>query len=416
MKHRSPLLADHSAAIHLAACSPKHTNSFRMSLFLKEPICPQSLQRAVERVYPRFPGIFCGIRGGAFQYHLTPADGAPRVQADTALLAPMSEDELRRCACRVLYRGNVLTLEVFHALTDGHGGLTVLGTLTAEYLRLSKGLDIPFAPFVLDPDEEPDEAELADDFAACAGPRAGLSGTGRSYQLPQTLRAEEGVQCVWLHEDTARLQQAARHYGVRITSFLCAVMAEAIREFQCAESDAGRQKLPIRIMVPINLRGWFASRTLRNFALFALCSTAPDEDLRFEALLERLDTQLQQQNNAEALAAVLRAQTSAAQFPLFRALPLSLKTKLLRQLQKHFGDAASCITLSNLGPVRFPDALAQQVEHIDLALTPRWLSGHNCVMLSFGQTFSIGISSYDPEGRLAAAFARRLHQKLDAPN
>ena len=58
---------------------------------------------------------------------------------------------------------------VFHAVTDGTGGLIFLKTLLAEYLSEKYGLNVPAEHGVLGRLEEPDEEELEDSFLRYAG-------------------------------------------------------------------------------------------------------------------------------------------------------------------------------------------------------------------------------------------------------
>ena len=50
---------------------------------------------------------------------------------------------------RIRYYDKRIAIEYFHALTDGYGGMTFLLTLTAEYLRLKKGLKIEYNNLII---------------------------------------------------------------------------------------------------------------------------------------------------------------------------------------------------------------------------------------------------------------------------
>ena len=49
---------DNSALLYLAQMRRDHTNVYRFSMTLTEPVCPELLQKAADRVYTRFPTIF----------------------------------------------------------------------------------------------------------------------------------------------------------------------------------------------------------------------------------------------------------------------------------------------------------------------------------------------------------------------
>ena len=83
MKHKNHYPLDTSAVIHLAARSRRHSNAFRVTVSLRDSVCPQALQEALNRITPRFPSVIAGIHVGLFQYSLVPAKSPPAVRPDT---------------------------------------------------------------------------------------------------------------------------------------------------------------------------------------------------------------------------------------------------------------------------------------------------------------------------------------------
>lgn len=275
MKDRTAYPLDNSAAIHLAARSRRHTNAFRITVSLRDSVCPRSLQKAVDRIAPRFPCVIAGIRAGAFQYRLVPVKSPPAICPDTVCLAPMRRTEIKTCAVRFLYRDNQISAEFFHSLTDGHGGLVVLSTLVAAYLEIRYGCRIPASVVTLERNAAPKCAELADDYLTYAGPHARLQSHEATYQLPGQA-VESGIPWTAAHFYAAdEVSAAARRYGVSVTTFLSAVMAASVLRIQRIH---GGNRQAVQIMVPVDLRRLFESATLRNFALFALLriQTAPN--------------------------------------------------------------------------------------------------------------------------------------------
>ena len=62
-----------------------------------------------------------------------------------------------------------------------------------------------------------------------------------------------------------RLKEIAARYGASITEYLSAVLLQSILENQ--EVQRPRRPRPAALAIPIDLRGWFPSATLRNFIL-----------------------------------------------------------------------------------------------------------------------------------------------------
>ena len=64
------------------------------------------------------------------------------------------------------------------------------------------------------------------------------------------------------------VRKKAKEHGVTVTEFLCAAMMEAILEIQAEKVHSRRRRKPVKVLIPVNLRKLFSSKTLRNFALY----------------------------------------------------------------------------------------------------------------------------------------------------
>ena len=157
---------DNAALIFPVVRRRNWANAFRVSATLTEPVDPALLQQAVTELMPRFPSMYVRLRKGLFWYYLEELPQPPTVQEDYAFpLTLMQKRELKACCLRVLYFQNRIAAEFFHSLTDGTGGMIYLKTLTARYLSLKQGVEIPPDSGVLDWREPPCAEELEDSFA-----------------------------------------------------------------------------------------------------------------------------------------------------------------------------------------------------------------------------------------------------------
>ena len=116
---RPEFAVDNASILFLSLIRPHHTNNFRFSITLADPICPEALQEAVNRTYPRFPSVIAALRQDFLHYTQVAVAEPPKVQRDPGLLHVMSPAELEKCAFRVYYQDRTISIEAFHALTDG---------------------------------------------------------------------------------------------------------------------------------------------------------------------------------------------------------------------------------------------------------------------------------------------------------
>ena len=135
---------DNAAKIYPAARRKNWSNVFRLSVTLNEPVDPAVLRSALEVTGKRFPSMTVRLRRGAFWYYLQQLSSMPELGQEYSYpLIPMSKQEIRRSALRIITHENRIAIECFHSVTDGNGALIFLKTLTAEYLQQKHGITIP---------------------------------------------------------------------------------------------------------------------------------------------------------------------------------------------------------------------------------------------------------------------------------
>ncbi len=402
---------DNSSILYLALIRKHHTNIFRFTITLTEKVQPALLQEAVNRVHLRFPTIFARFRPGFFSYSQVPAKQPPQVQQDPGLLINMTRQEIAQCAYRVYYSGKDIILEGFHALTDGYGMIASFSTLLAEYLRLQYGLQIPVGYPVFDLNEEPKEEETEDAYKKYASTKSLHMPSRYSYQLPGS-QPKCGPVCretfVYPVDD---LLLASRRYGVSITALLSAVMAASIMELQ--HTHRKQPLRPVRIMVPIDLRRIFPSKTLRNFILYALPTMEPAEHgCEIAELALRFSHQIKAHLSIDNLAGILSYNVRMQNRLLYKLLPSKLKCSLMRLAYTYFGESNSSLTMTNLGNIALPESMVPYVESIILTMMPRVRSPYNCGMYSYNGNFFINLCRFPEKSQLEKIFSRNLRNIL----
>ena len=402
---------DNSAILYLALIRKYHTNIFRFAITLKEAIDPALLQQAVNSAYHRFPTIFAGFRPGFFHYRQVQADQPPRVAPDPGLLINMTHKEIAKCTYRIYYSGNQIIIEGFHALTDGYGMMASFSTLTAEYLRLRYGLEIPAGYPIFDLTEEASSEETEDSYLRYADAKPLHLPSRYSYQLPGM-----DPKCGPVHRETLvypveELLAGARKYGVSITALLSAVMADSIMELQHSRKE--KKLRPVRIMVPIDLRRIFPSKTLRNFILYALPTMETGEyGCGLQELALKFSRQIKEHLQKENLGGIIAYNVKTQNVPLFRILPCKLKCGLMRLAYSFFGESNSSLTMTNLGNISLPDVMVPHVESVILTMMPRVRSPYNCGMYSYNGNFFINLCRFPEKSELEEIFVRKLHEVL----
>ena len=156
---------DLSAIVYPTLQRKDFSSVYRLSVLLKEEINPQLLQRAVDLTLKRFLTYKVAMRKGLFWRYFEPNNRpGPFVQKDVRnFCMPMSFHTENRYLIRIYYYHNRISLEAHHSLGDGNGGMCLLSTLTAVYLRLC-GHTISTGYGVLNIDDTPTNGEMEDAY------------------------------------------------------------------------------------------------------------------------------------------------------------------------------------------------------------------------------------------------------------
>lgn len=405
---RPEFSVDNASILFLSLIKPYHTNSFRFCMTLKQPVDPELLQQAVNRIYKRFPSVIAGLRQDFLHYKQVAAPEAPIVRPDPGLLKAMTKEELENCCFRVYYAGNKVSIEAFHALTDGYGAITTFTTLIAEYLQLQQGVVTPVCINRLNPADEPQPQEYTDSYPEMADGPAKHLPSRFSYLPPMPQEKDWQVRSNALTVDIPALLEAAHRYDVTLNTLLTAVLASSIMDMQVAQRGTKKLK-PVRIMVPIDLRRMIGSRTLRNCSLYCLPTMEGHQhDLPMKELCRIFGDQLKQQLSKESLTAMVSYNVKTQSNPLFKAIPWKLKSAALRLGYRFFGESNSSLTLTNLGLVKLPEEIAPHVENFQCWLTPRVSSPYGCSVLSFNGKLTLTMSRFGEEDELSPIFFKKL--------
>ena len=158
------LRLDNAAKLYPAIASVQWTSMFRLSFVMKEQVVPTVLEEAVNQTLVRFPAFRVKLRKGLFWYYLEAIDDRFRVCEDIGHpCPPLKHRENSGYLFRVKYGEYRISLEMFHALADGTGGLIFLKSIVAQYLRLC-GVPVPCEIGILDPTEKPAQEEMEDAY------------------------------------------------------------------------------------------------------------------------------------------------------------------------------------------------------------------------------------------------------------
>lgn len=402
---------DLSAIVYPTLQRRDFSSVYRLSVVLKEEIDPKLLQQALDATLPRFPTYKVAIRKGLFWRYLEPnSRPGPYVMEDIKNpCMPMHFKGNNRYLIRVYYYGRRISLEAHHCLGDGTGGMCLLQTLAANYLGLL-GHTVKPDKFVLDITEEPSPEELEDAYMRYANakvcpPRPAektyrVRGTKEPFY---TLNIIDGILSV------REVMAVAKEYNASITEYLNAVLLYALLQKQA--SDSHIRLRPVRIAMPVNLRRFFPSKTLRNFITMVYPFVDPRlGDYAFGEIVEHVKNYMRYYINEKFLRGDITTNASTQRHLLIRIVPLFIKDFVVRTFYTRVQDKNSSAGLTNMGAMYVPEGMKPYIERFDIYMGQPFSSRTNCAIISFEDILTINFASSIVEADVERCFFRKLVQ------
>ena len=403
---------DLSAIVYPTLQRRDFSSVYRLSVVLKEEIQPDVLQRALNMTMPRFPTYKAAIRKGLFWRYLEPNNRpGPFVQEDVKNpCQPMHFKANNRYLVRVYYFRNRISLEAHHSLGDGTGGMCVLQTLTATYLRLLGHTEIQNGGFVLDINGEPEAEELEDAYMKYANAKVcpprlqekayRVRGTAEPFY---TLNIIDGIMSV------SEVMAVARKYHATITEYLNAVLLYALLQKQ--KEDVRVREKPVKIAMPVNLRRFFPSGTLRNFITMIYPGVDPRlGDYTFEEIVVQVHNYMKYYINEKLLRGDITTNAETQRNPFIRVVPLFIKDMVVKTFYTKIQDRNSSAGLTNMGALKVPEGMIPYIERSDIYMGQPFSRRTNCAIISFQDTLTINFASSIVEADVERNFFRKLVQ------
>lgn len=374
---------------------------FRLSATLKEDVIPCLLQIALDFTVRRFPIFSTVVKTGFFWHYLESAHYVPVVEEESEIpCKPISILMRSTRSFRVIYFKKRISIEFFHVLTDGSGGLVFLKTLLREYFRLL-GIESPVQEDILDITEPPKEEEMVNEFERAKGEDDLNTFFDKpSLQMDGRLTAVNPSGVLHYEMDKDQLKEISRRYGGTITAYLLAVMFEAT--VPCVKASKGI----FNIQVPVNMRKFNGSKTLRNYSMYFSASMDVSEIPDRISLVKEMDRQLKEKGSFENMNHMMM--TTGRLIRSVSWVPVFLKAPVVQVAYGYLGNGIIGNTLSNLGVVKMPEELRGHIDHFDFVLIPGRPNRATCSLISYEGKTRFTVISATSDKRFEQEIYNRL--------
>lgn len=410
---------DNIGIVYPAVAGENNSAVYRFSLIFTERLEAGFLQQALDITLPRYPMLQQKLRKGLFWRYLERDERRFLVEKDQYYpCRSMAKGPESEPLVRVLYYERRLSVEIFHGLTDGTGAVEFMKTLAFVYLQL-KGYAVEPEDLVRLPQEAFSQEEGEDSFHRYYAELVEekreepledvIKRNRKAYQIEGEYFEPYGNQVVHGVISVAALKEIAARQGASINEYLLALVIYMIYKRSALEPG---DKRPIRVSVPVNLRQFFPSRTLRNFFAVTYIDIPCNREQSLEGIVEEVKAQMQVNIRRPRLLRYIVGHQRLEKIMIARFLPLLLKDGIVRSLFLYYNDKLRTCTVSNMGLLRLPKSMEPYVESGELVFYPTASNPVNCGILAVKEKLTITFARSIKDGLIVQQFFRHLSQNL----
>lgn len=401
---------DHAGKLFPVVSNRLRSSYFRQAVELTVAIKPEILQKAALLTLKRFPHFDTRLKKGIFWNYLESQNKIFEVKLEPNTFGSITNPfYFGKHLLNIYYYEHRISVEYFHVLTDGRGGMEFLKTLTLTYLQLA-GYDVQSEGILKDAYEPTNAKEQEDSFNKLIEPgKATWLPSQKAYHLEGALFKTIGHHLTHLTFSLTEVLELSRKLNTTITAFYASVLAYLMLQQQKLDGNTIRK--PIIISVPVDMRKYFPSMTMKNFVMTIGVGKIFALDTSFEAILQEMTLQLKTGQSVEKLAPQIRANMKAEKILVLRFVPLFFKNLLIKSVYSKIGEPALSITLSNLGKVVMPEKTFPYIDHFQFMLSSTYLLPINMAIASFNDALVVTFSRLIIENNYIVQFVDFLVKK-----
>jgi len=400
---------DNAAIIFPPNSKKSDTKVFRFSCELVETVEKEILQQALDITIDEFPLYKSVIKSGLFWYYFEKSDIKPVVTLeDLPPCSPLFDRDKKTLLFRVMYYKKRISVEIYHALSDGTGALQFLRTLIFHYITI-KYKNI-FKEKMITMDYDASITQKSDDsFQKYYTNDKDNSKKKRivAYKIRGQKLAEYRIKVIEGIMPIDNIIKKAKEYNTSITILLASILMSSINE----DIPIRHKKNPVVLSIPVNLRKYFISETARNF--FGVINI----DYNFSYykgdlnnIINHLQKCFKERLTPEKLNDRINGLASLEHNYLLRAIPLKIKDISLR-IANRIVDRSNTSTLSNVGKIEMPEEVETYIESFDIFVSTNKLQICIC---SFKDKLRVSFTSAFVSTDIQRRFFRTL-TSMDIP-
>ena len=398
---------DNSAKIFPISAGKKYSTVFRLSVLLKESVNPKILEEAVNIALKKYKTFKVRMKEGFFWNYFEENNKKPIIEKEKDY--PCKYIDPRRnnnYLFKVTYFDKKINIDIFHSLTDGGSGTVFFREIIYTYLEL------------LHPDVFKDkerqvrkiEYNTEDSYMKNYDKKAkSNASTKKAYILRGNKIGLGAVSAIHEIIELDKLKEECKKNDATITQYLSAVLIYAIYKQNYLKTN---RKKPIKVCIPVNLKKYFASKTMSNFFSYITLEAEMRKDKldTFDKILEFVKKDFKEKLTEEEILKTMSANVKIGNNPFIKIVPLAIKKALVRlsyiEIRKY-----TTITFSNIGRIGIIGKYQDFIDYFLMLIAPEPVEKIKCSGCTFENKMVFTFTSILKDNSIEKEFYQFLQSK-----
>ena len=378
----------------------KCTNTFRLSVVLKELIDAKILKEAIVNTLNIYPSYKVKMKSGFFWNYLKINNNDPIIEPEkNKSVKTINFGKNNNYLFKVTYIGNKINLDVCHILTDGIGATIFLKGIIYNYLNLKYGLAEDSNDFILDNNYHHDQLlKNANKKLLCEEKNK------KAFIIKEKFNIFNNNTYHFII-DLSKFKEVCKNNNVSVSEYLSALYIYAIYNTIYDK----KSKKDISVTVPVDLRKHYNVNSFSNFftCMNIKINLLKEKYVTFKKILKEVKKEYKNKLTLDNIQKYLSRDVKLGTNIGIGMVPLFIK----KPFMKHFGslfNQNTTTTLSNIGPVKIADKYKKYIDNILILVNTGRMQKVKCTVCSYENKLTITINTSLKNNKLEQEFYKLL--------
>ncbi len=399
---------DNAAKIFPPNTGLRDTKIIRFACKLTEKVDGEILKKAVDSALDIFPHYRSVLRKGLFWYYFQQSDIPPIVEEENILpFTTLYDGNKQNLLFRVTYFNKRINLEVYHAITDGAGGIEFFKRILYYYFKEKYSDEIP-DDFVLTDSSSSVSQKLDDSYKhyyTSDKNKITIPESKKAYTVKGLKLSEYRTRITEITMPVDKLLSISKEYKTTLTVYLASLFTLAVHKVRPRS-----QNKPIVLCIPVNLRKYFPSDSARNFfGVFEVKykfdkNIVIDDNELLKDIVQSYNSQFKEKLTKEKLENSIDKMLALENNTFIKIIPLIIKNPVMH----YFGannDKQMTASFSNIGIINIDSPMDKYIENFIVSVATKKLQ---VALTTYNNKLTITVTSPFVSSDTEMCFVREL--------